>query len=1021
LDLFFILCKPELAPVRDFQNLVCNNLTAYDHGLGLKKFNHAFRRCLSACASKVVVVPDLAPNETSNPALAAMLRSSVAALIGAKPKKTVRKLSGLFAAPKFVIDQKKATTKIERGFDENIDGNIDGSIDDDGDDDDFGNHPWAPPLQKPPPEVVMERPEYLVRLLRAVCEDGNESAAAQLKQSCGISIGTVCAAIVDHLEACLNKAVKDDNKGALAPRGEDSGDTEPELSPQAILHIMSVPNGVGNSLLALLVELVLMLPLNVSQIDSMEPFLQQCAVPLMEALGRCTTMSAAMAVTCTDIIDLLERVFSSVARLSGFRAENPEIKRIIALVAYDVKSLLEKGQNTPHHLKLAFTDECHRYKVNSLSKTQASTLITRLLQGGVASSFVERVAKETDNSESDIPANLAHAVSQVFNDLDENGDGEMDIYEFVQLYNKVNASGGCSDKNSDATSSFSEAATKPKSKGIKDLKAFTQQHIAAMNTTGHRLTLRTLECAERIGYMSRGEVNLVPQRFTRSGQYETYRRLAKNESTTRKQKLYKRTSADTLNPTAAADSTGSEGKTASSGDDAASKRKWWLFGTSRAQPDMTPVSKGRRKRERTLPNAIKFKHFQDAIHNNPKIIRGLQKRRFTMVTILEKGTPGPHDEHGRNLHLSSNVDEGMPIYRNMSVSSDTTLFGDTDETSSASISGSDITSNNKRGAAGAGRRSSQVLLKASNKVTPFTSAPSLREGRAAASSRNFDSGNGMDGGSGGGGGGGSRPRRGSLLMGGAKRDSKQNTMSGAVPLTWEDVTRRFVRYVTDHFWAPGPGDENTTCTLIFETWNAHLVKARTWALDEEGKKMNIADLQKSASIKLCIPYELTEFERAVFFWKQAELNRMGVTELLATVISNLSHDLTEGGLPDTAIELFNELLNGGNERVQDTLYAHLVTNDTEGKLVAHLAERLEKDMEGIVETRKNAQLGKEGDEENSASDADDCEHAISTVRFLQLLCEGVLYVFDGFMVRTIDKESFAMHKTNVFFFSFLFA
>jgi hypothetical protein len=65
LDLFFILCKPELAPVREVQNLVCSNLTAYDHGLGLKKFNQAFRRCLAACASKVITVPELASNETS--------------------------------------------------------------------------------------------------------------------------------------------------------------------------------------------------------------------------------------------------------------------------------------------------------------------------------------------------------------------------------------------------------------------------------------------------------------------------------------------------------------------------------------------------------------------------------------------------------------------------------------------------------------------------------------------------------------------------------------------------------------------------------------------------------------------------------------------------------------------------------------------------------------------------------------------------------------------------------------------
>ena len=46
---------------------------------------------------------------------------------------------------------------------------------------------------------------------------------------------------------------------------------------------------------------------------------------------------------------------------------------------------------------------------------------------------------------------------------------------------------------------------------------------------------------------------------------------------------------------------------------------------------------------------------------------------------------------------------------------------------------------------------------------------------------------------------------------------------------------------------------------------------------------------------------------------------MGVTALMARVIASLSSDISEGGLPDVALELLVELLNGGNLRVQDTL------------------------------------------------------------------------------------------------------
>jgi hypothetical protein len=156
-------------------------------------------------------------------------------------------------------------------------------------------------------------------------------------------------------------------------------------------------------------------------------------------------------------------------------------------------------------------------------------------------------------------------------------------------------------------------------------------------------------------------------------------------------------------------------------------------------------------------------------------------------------------------------------------------------------------------------------------------------------------------------------------------------------------------------------------------------------LQAEGVKIPIVEIAKAATIKLCSPGELTEFECAEYKQKQTNLNLMGVTELLATVISGLNYDVSDGGLPNSGIELFNELMNGGNEQVQETLIAHLLRSDPEGKLKTHVAKRLDKALQGITASRKNG-LSKS---ENDDDDEEDCEHAICTGRFMQLLCSGM--------------------------------
>jgi hypothetical protein len=315
--------------------------------------------------------------------------------------------------------------------------------------------------------------------------------------------------------------------------------------------------------------------------------------------------------------------------------------------------------------------------------------------------------------------------------------------------------------------------------------------------------------------------------------------------------------------------------------------------------------------------------------------------RFSMLTALENGTPGPPADLGRSLFQASNADAGW----------------------------SRLQGSNK-----VAPIDTPASRQSTNKAPPFKSQKrSKTQSTGSTDGVGFGLRKSMS----------SAANRMSILMrsGGGASIAPQNSMSGAVALSWEDVTKRFVRYMLDHFRSGG-SDENSTCALIIETWISHLIMARTWVFDDEGRKLTTADIPKASELRLCVPSNLSEFERAMFHSKQSELNRMGVTEVLATILLGLSHDLGEGSHPDKAIALLNEILNGCNIAVQDTLLLHLKNFDKEGKFKTHIGKRLDLALESIVADRKNGHM--KGEDEETI----DCEHAISTVRFLQLLCAG---------------------------------
>ena len=141
-------------------------------------------------------------------------------------------------------------------------------------------------------------------------------------------------------------------------------------------------------------------------------------------------------------------------------------------------------------------------------------------------------------------------------------------------------------------------------------------------------------------------------------------------------------------------------------------------------------------------------------------------------------------------------------------------------------------------------------------------------------------------------------------------------------------------------------------------------------------------------------FELAREEADGFLAKQSDLNNLGVTVLLATVLMSLSG--RSGPIQDAATALFIELLNGGNLAVQDTLFAHLDACDAESRLVSHADAMLELSLQGLQESRKNGHL----DSSNAsriALAAKDCETAQSMARFLQLLCEGHHLAFQNYL------------------------
>jgi len=129
--------------------------------------------------------------------------------------------------------------------------------------------------------------------------------------------------------------------------------------------------------------------------------------------------------------------------------------------------------------------------------------------------------------------------------------------------------------------------------------------------------------------------------------------------------------------------------------------------------------------------------------------------------------------------------------------------------------------------------------------------------------------------------------------------------------------------------------------------------------------------------------------------KQTTLNNVGVTTLLAKMISYMFSDISIGGLTDLALELCTEMMNGGNSVVANSLYEYLVNKDTDLKFLEHLRGRMFFAHRSIKEAKRAGAFG--GGEGVGEDFVDSCRSLITTTRFIQLCCEGHNLKFQEFM------------------------
>jgi hypothetical protein len=783
------------------------------------------------------------------------------------------------------------------------------------------------------PFAKLGDPARLVRLAMALIEGGNERVASQLKAVAAMTIDATCASIV----AVVDKIPK-------IGTGKDR-----MADPPAILKALTTEGSLGSALLELLIELVFLLPLNNDQMlsRSLWQFLDEAMVPTMEAYGRIESMDLSESDTCGELIGMIELLLITLVRLGIFTnaMETPQKECIISEIAEDVETILSNRQRPPELLETAYMAALDRNGVNTLNVSQFVELVEDLTEKERTDEQAGDDASNKTVESQEIVESRRQELIDAFNDADIDGNGEVDLYEFVRLYNNV--------------SHTSRKGNVQLSKGD------------VLQKQGHKLSLRTVECCNRIVNIRKGYGNeLGAKTYSRGDRYGS--------------RLRKLNSMITGLPSSAS---------------------FNEPGNSRPGSPLMSAKSRRDIRQGDSNLHEKFNAFKRAVERNPRINEALQRRKFTMVGILEKGTPGPPAEYGRSLicNTADNISTinasniamlnvTKQVRRSVRVSP-MEMDNEVEQHAPSSKSPNKISSSNWFYTPGKKKKKKKQPAM-SKKLTMLSPTPKRPPRKSVKIEYTGD-------------------EKYAAMIQSAYRTMKfradiaqrtivsrldggknSNRLSGAVELTWADITSRFVRYVSDHYWEVGL--EGEVCMLILDTWIAHLVKARTYFMDVNNCKLPHDQIGSAKTLKYLKPHDLTEEELREYHKKQSKLNDLGVTALLARIIASLSDDILPGHLPDKALHLLVELLDGGNAKVQSSLYQHLIDVDAEGKLLIHMEARMLRGFEIMSEAKNEGTIG--SDDESLIDDiVPECEYLIHSTRFLQLLCEGHHRGFQNYM------------------------
>ena len=414
----------------------------------------------------------------------------------------------------------------------------------------------------------IKNPSRIIRLVKVVLEGGNEEAATILQQTAGITIDATCSALVaqcEEAEATASKAKRyfanSPLRSALMLEDVDaSWQNDSSLSPEVVLEFVTLDGSTGAELLSLLVEQFFVLPLNTDQIMSpaLWAFIERCAVPFFEAIGRLHTMDDRQLEICADLVDFLEKFMTTLVRLGLFDSikDIPSRERALADMSEDIETLLSKRQKTPEFLKTAFLDEVEKHQRSFLEMEEFVVLVVKLT--------------ENPNAARNISEKRRKELEEEFRKADADNSGGIDIYEFEALYEATKASVNARRSNSVSKEhkalmknvtvvrakdklkkklkkqSLREADMEAVAESEGDVTPLSDVKVEKSNILhhqGHRLSLRTVECGERIVHIHKGRGNeLGAKRFDRHDKLGARRRdVAHGPST----KHFKRSSVMT--------------------------------------------------------------------------------------------------------------------------------------------------------------------------------------------------------------------------------------------------------------------------------------------------------------------------------------------------------------------------------------------------------------------------------------------------------------------------------------------